>query len=177
VTVRCRASPWWTGVPGPDPAATAQRVGRLRAQVTLRQTALMVYTSGTTARARGCPLSHEAVVGISIGVGRDRFRCAPGDVLWDVLPLFHLSFVLRLLAVLDGGGTFVTDRRFEPAWALAQIQAEGVTVAFTCFPTVIDALLAQPGFGAAFGGVRSCSTSDRPRRCVPCRRGRRGRCS
>jgi len=140
--------------PGPDPAATAQRIGRLRAQVTLRQTALMVYTSGTTARARGCPLSHEAVVGIGVGVGRDRFRCVPGDVPWDVLPLFHLSFVLPLLAVLDAGGTFVTDRRFDPARTLAQIRGEGVTVAFTCFPTVTDGLLAQPGFGAAFGGVR-----------------------
>jgi len=140
--------------PGPDPAATARRIGRLREQVTLRQTALMVYTSGTTARARGCPLSHEAVVGVSVGVGRDRFRCTAADVLWDVLPLFHLSFVLPLLAVLDAGGTFVTDRRFDAVRSLAQIRDEAVTIAFSCFPTVINALLDQPTFGDAFARVR-----------------------
>ncbi|MET0190419.1 MAG: fatty acid--CoA ligase family protein [Pseudonocardia sediminis] len=120
----------------------------------LRDTALMVYTSGTTAHPRGCPLSHEAVVGVGVGVGRDRFRCTPDDVLWDVLPLFHLSFLNPLLAIMDAGGTFVTDRRFDAGRALAQIRDEGVTVAFTCFPTVMDALLARPGFTEAFSRVR-----------------------
>ncbi|MDN5915270.1 MAG: acyl--CoA ligase [Pseudonocardia sp.] len=139
---------------GPDPARTSARVAGWRELVALRDTALMVYTSGTTAHPRGCPLSHEAVVGVGVGVGRTRFRCTPDDVLWDVLPLFHLSFLNPLLAIMDSGGTFVTDRRFDPDRALAQIRDEGVTVAFTCFPTVMDALLARPGFDAAFAGVR-----------------------
>ena len=117
-------------------------------------TAMMVYTSGTTSAPKGCPLTHDAVVGVARGVGRDRFRCTADDVLWDVLPLFHLSFVLPMLAVLDAGGTFVTDRRFDAARALAQIRDAGVTVAFTCFPTVIDALLERPDFADVFAGVR-----------------------
>lgn len=140
--------------PGPDPAATSARIGALRELVALRDTALMVYTSGTTAHPLGCPLSHEAVVGVGVGVGRDRFLLTPDDVLWDVLPLFHLSFLNPLLAIMDAGGTFVTDRRFDPVRALDQIRAERVTVAFTCFPTVMDALLAHPGFDSAFGSVR-----------------------
>ncbi|MEU7818740.1 class I adenylate-forming enzyme family protein [Pseudonocardia sp. NPDC049154] len=139
---------------GPDPEATAARIGELRERVSLRQTALMVYTSGTTAHPSGCPLSHEAVVGVGVGVGRTRFRCTPADVLWDVLPLFHLSFLNPLLAILDAGGTFVTDRRFDPVRALAQIRDERVTVAFTCFPTIIEALVAQPDFAPVFAGVR-----------------------
>jgi fatty-acyl-CoA synthase len=116
--------------------------------------ALIVYTSGTTAHPRGCPLTHETLIRAGRAVGRDRFRCGPDDVLWDVLPLFHLSFVNPLLAILDAGGTFVTDRRFDATRALAQIRAERVSVAFTCFPTVMDALLAHPEFDASFAGVR-----------------------
>lgn len=116
--------------------------------------ALMVYTSGTTTHPRGCPLTHRAVVSTGVAVGRDRFRCRPEDVLWDVLPLSHLSFLHPLIAILDAGGSFATDRRFDPATALALIRDAGVTVAFTCFPTVIDALLARPEFGEVFARVR-----------------------
>ncbi len=116
--------------------------------------ALIVYTSGTTAHPRGCPLTHATLVEAGRAVGRGRFRCGPDDVLWDVLPLFHLSFVNPLLAILDAGGTFVTDRRVDAGRALHQIRDEGVTVAFTCFPTVMDALLAHPDFDECFAGVR-----------------------
>ncbi|MFP5070203.1 class I adenylate-forming enzyme family protein [Pseudonocardia nantongensis] len=116
--------------------------------------ALLVYTSGTTAHPRGCGLTHEVLVRAGRAVGRDRFRCTADDVLWDVLPLFHLSFVNPLLAILDAGGTFVTDRRFDAGRALTQIRDEGVTVAFTCFPTVMDALLAHPEVDRCFAGVR-----------------------
>lgn len=116
--------------------------------------ALIVYTSGTTAHPRGCPLTHATLVEAGRAVGRTRFRCGPDDVLWDVLPLFHLSFVNPLLAILDAGGTFVTDRRMDAERALHQIRDERVTVAFTCFPTVMDALLAHPEFGRCFAGVR-----------------------
>ncbi len=116
--------------------------------------ALIPYTSGTTAHPRGCPLTHATLVDAGRAVGRTRFRCGPEDVLWDVLPLFHLSFVNPLLAILDAGGTFVTDRRMDAGRALQQIRAERVTVAFTCFPTVMDALLAHPEFDASFAGVR-----------------------
>ncbi len=140
--------------PAAEPAAVAARVAAARHRVAVRDPALVVHTSGTTARPKGCPLSHEVLVGVARAVGRDRFRCTADDVLWDVLPLFHLSFVLPLLAVLDAGGGFVTDRRFDPVRALAQIRDTRVTVAFTCFPTVIDALLERPDFDAVFDGVR-----------------------
>ncbi|ODU01896.1 MAG: hypothetical protein ABS81_19415 [Pseudonocardia sp. SCN 72-86] len=116
--------------------------------------ALMVYTSGTTAHPRGCPLTHATLVGAGRSVGRDRFRCGPGDVMWGVLPLFHLSFVNPLLAILDAGGTFVTDSRFDAGRALHQIRDERVTHAFTCFPTVMDALLDHPDFDTCFARVR-----------------------
>lgn len=116
--------------------------------------ALLVYTSGTTAHPRGCGLTHETLARAGRAVGRERFRCTPSDVLWDVLPLFHLSFVNPLLAILDAGGTFVTERRFDAGAALARIRDEGVTVAFTCFPTVMDALLAHPDVDRCFAEVR-----------------------
>ncbi|MBP2370359.1 class I adenylate-forming enzyme family protein [Pseudonocardia parietis] len=132
---------------GPGPPAPDRAVGP-------DDVALLVYTSGTTAHPRGCRLTHRTLVEGGRAVGRERFRCTPSDVLWDVLPLFHLSFVNPLLAILDAGGTFVTERRFEAGAALARIRDEGVTVAFTCFPTVMDALLAHPDVDRCFAGVR-----------------------
>lgn len=132
---------------GPGPPAPDRAVGP-------DDVALLVYTSGTTAHPRGCRLTHRTLVEAGRAVGRERFRCTPSDVLWDVLPLFHLSFVNPLLAILDAGGTFVTERRFDAGAALARIRDEGVTVAFTCFPTVMDALLAHPDVDRCFAEVR-----------------------
>jgi fatty-acyl-CoA synthase len=106
----------------------------------------MIYSSGTTAMPKGCPLSHEALVRTACEAGRTRFRFVAGDRFWDPLPLFHMSFILPLIGVLDAGGTFLSMVRFEPGAALAQLAAEGVTGMFPTFPAVTQALLQHPDY-------------------------------
>jgi fatty-acyl-CoA synthase len=112
----------------------------------LRDPALMIYTSGTTAMPKGCPLSHEALVRTSMEAGRTRFRFVAGDRFWDPLPMFHMSFILPMIGVLDAGGTFISMVHFDPAAALGQLADERVTAMFPTFPAVTQALLNHPDY-------------------------------
>ena len=105
---------------------TAEEIDRQRRRPALRDPALMIYTSGTTAMPKGAPLSHEALVRTAVEAGRTRFRFVPGDRFWDPLPMFHMSFILPMIGVLDAGGTFISMVHFEPAAALAQLARERV---------------------------------------------------
>ena len=57
----------------------------------------MMYTSGTTAQPKGCPLTHEAIVRTGDAINT-RFALTEEDVWWDPLPMFHLSSILPLTA-------------------------------------------------------------------------------
>ncbi len=117
-----------------------------RSRVAIRDVALMMYTSGTTAMPKGCPLSHEALVRTALEAGRTRFLLGPEDRMWDPLPMFHMSFVLPLLAVMDAGASLLVMERFEPAEALKYMESEQASVSFASFPTITQALLSHPEY-------------------------------
>jgi fatty-acyl-CoA synthase len=119
-----------------------------RRHAALRDPAIMIYTSGTTAMPKGCPLSHEALVRTAVEAGRTRFRFVEGDRFWDPLPLFHMSFILPMIGVLDAGGVFISMTHFDPSVALAQLDRERVTAMFPTFPAVTQALLNHPEYRA-----------------------------
>lgn len=77
------------------PSVGAQTIDVLRSRVAVRDVAIMMYTSGTTANPKGCPLSHEALVRTAIEAGRKRFQLTETDRMWDPLPMFHMSFCFR----------------------------------------------------------------------------------
>lgn len=54
-----------------------------------------------------------------------------------------------LAGSIGAGGTFVTDRHFEPGRALALLAKERATVAFPWFPAVMQPLLDHPAWDAA----------------------------
>ena len=127
---------------GVDPDEIARR----RARVAVRDVAIMMYTSGTTAMPKGCPLSHEALVRTALEAGRTRFELTRADRLWDPLPMFHMSFVLPFLACLDAGAALLAMERFEPGLALRYLSEERATLNFAAFPTITQALLSHPSF-------------------------------
>lgn len=128
-----------------DPAVVATARSRVR----LRDVAIMMYTSGTTAMPKGCPLSHEALVRTAIEAGRTRFELTAADRMWDPLPMFHMSFVLPFVACLDAGAALLSMERFEPGPALAYLERERATVNFASFPTITQALLTHPDYDPA----------------------------
>jgi fatty-acyl-CoA synthase len=126
----------------------AEVVDAAAAAVRVRETAIMMYTSGTTAMPKGCPLTHEAIVrtGDALNV---RFSLTESDVWWDPLPMFHLSSILPLTAALRAGSRFATMIDFEIEAAVEQIVGERATYLFSTFPTLNQELLGHAGFRSA----------------------------
>ncbi len=107
-----------------------------------------MYTSGTTARPKGCLITHEALVRTAISVAR-RFGLTAGERFWDPLPFFHMGGLLQLTATLWADGAFLTMTHFEAGLALRQIADERSTFIFPCFPTITQSLIHHPDFAAA----------------------------
>lgn len=128
-------------------AADVDAVHRLRESVRVRDVALLMYTSGTTAQPKGCLITHEALVRTAISVA-GRFGLTADERFWDPLPFFHMAGLLQLTATLWANGAFVTMRHFEPGSALRQIAGERCTFIFPCFPTITQSLIHHPDFAS-----------------------------
>mgnify|MGYP001324684023 FL=1 len=121
----------------------------------ITDTALMFYTSGTTAMPKGCPLDHIVLQHAGVVGGTDRLQLIKGDVVWNPLPMFHSAFTQPLTGTLHVGGTLVSMAHFEPDKALDLITHERVTVAFPAFPTITLQILHHPRYTpATLRGVR-----------------------
>ena len=126
----------------------------LRSRVALRDIAMMMYTSGTTAEPKGCPMTHEQLVRTS-SVGCERFELTGSDVFWDPLPLFHMSSILPMIGCIEAGAAYVTLTHFDPATAIGQLRDEGATICFSTFPTVTTVMLNHPDWDpAAMSSIR-----------------------
>ncbi|HTU28310.1 MAG TPA: class I adenylate-forming enzyme family protein [Solirubrobacteraceae bacterium] len=115
-------------------------------RTSVRSAALMMYTSGTTAMPKGCVLSHEALVRTAVVAGRTKFRITSADRFWDPLPMFHMSAILPIIGVFDGGGTFLSMTHFEAGSALQMLDDERTTISFATFPAITQALLNHPDY-------------------------------
>lgn len=117
-----------------------------RIQVRLRDTGLILYTSGTSANPKGCLLSHEAMARNSMVLGRHRWHYGPDDIVWSPLPLFHIAALLPLLSIIDAGGAYVGQAFFDPGEALKQIEENRATAVFAPFVTFLQGLQFHPDF-------------------------------
>ena len=63
---------------------------------------MLMYTSGTSARPKGCLLTHEALVRHGATVARERFDLTAEDTFWDPLPLFHIGGIVPMLGRVLG---------------------------------------------------------------------------
>jgi long-chain acyl-CoA synthetase len=107
-------------------------------------TAVILYTSGTTGTPKGAELTH-ANMARNARASLDLFRYDPGAVLLGALPLFH-SFgqTCCMNSAVRGGACLVLLPRFDPGEALRLIQDERVTV-FAGVPTMYTAMLNHEG--------------------------------
>ena len=110
------------------------------------QPGIMMYTSGTTANPKGCPLSHGALVRNGAAMNRQRYFLGPEDRFWAPLPMFHMSSILPLLACFDAGAAMLSMNRVEAGAALEMLERERATIAFPAFPTVTNDLISHPRF-------------------------------
>jgi len=108
-------------------------------------TAVILYTSGTTGRPKGAELTH-ANLGrnVAIVASPQLFGVAEQDVIFGGLPLFH-SFgqTCTMNAAVLRGACLTLLPRFDPGRVLEIIERDRVTI-FAGVPTMYTALLHHP---------------------------------
>jgi fatty-acyl-CoA synthase/long-chain acyl-CoA synthetase len=105
----------------------------------------MLYTSGTTAFPKGCPVTSRALVGVAERM-QGRFRIAPGARIWDALPFYHVSFTTMFAAAMQARGTMVTAENTDPATALDMMERERVDTGFPVFDYVWQRIIGHENF-------------------------------
>ena len=113
-------------------------------------TALLAYTSGTTGRPKGVPLTHRQVA-VSIRATMAAWRWQPDDVLVHALPLYHQHGLSGVHAALISGGTVHLRSKFSAADLIRAAADTRASVLFAV-PTIYQALLDSPATRA--GGLR-----------------------
>ena len=124
-------------LPAGEPIATpVERAGD--------DTAVILYTSGTTGRPKGAELTHDNLDLNAKRSAEDIIGIRPDDVIMGCLPLFHVfGLTCGLNAAVRQGATLTLIPRFDPGKALEVIDRDQVTI-FEGVPTMYGAMLHHP---------------------------------
>jgi malonyl-CoA/methylmalonyl-CoA synthetase len=123
-------------------------------------TALLVFTSGTTGTPKGVPLSHGNLLATSAAI-EVAWRWTPGDRLLLALPLFHVHGLgVGLHGTLLAGASAVILPRFRVDAVVDAIAATRATLMFGV-PTMWVRLAASPRL-SELGGLRLCVSGSAP---------------
>jgi len=110
--------------------------------------ALVLYTSGTTGRAKGVTLTHGNLWWNWVNVD-SVVDTRVGDVSLAIAPLFHIGGLNAVtLRTLTRGGTVIVRRTFDPAQALRDLVEHRVNSMFVV-PAMLAAIRREPGFAEA----------------------------
>jgi long-chain acyl-CoA synthetase len=121
-------------------------------------TAVILYTSGTTGQPKGAELTHSNLRK-NVDASALLFDLRAGDVIFGGLPLFH-SFgqTCTMNAAISKGATVTLLPRFDPAKALQILERDRCTV-FEGVPTMYGALLNHPDRDAVdVSSLRVCAS-------------------
>jgi acyl-CoA synthetase (AMP-forming)/AMP-acid ligase II len=137
---------WAAGFPAIDPMLAVNE----------HDTALQLYSSGTTGLPKGVELTHWNLLGAleaslpgALGYHGDR------SIMLNALPTFHISGSGLALMTMAHGGTSVLYPEFDPARVVAGIDEHRVTHAFLV-PAMIQAMLMAPGVEQADFSSLAC---------------------
>jgi 2-furoate---CoA ligase len=135
-----------------------------------RETALMLYTSGTTGRPKGVPRSHRADRAAAL-TQTLQHGYLPHDRTLGVMPLYHTMGIHSLLAMHLVGGCFVPQARWNADQALELIAEQRISslyLAPTLFYDLLERLRARPADVSsvrAVGYAGAAMTSSLVERC------------
>jgi long-chain acyl-CoA synthetase len=107
-------------------------------------TAVILYTSGTTGQPKGAELTHAGLNSNARTTQETLLESTPDDVIMGCLPLFHVfGLTCSLNAGVLAGSSLTLIPRFDGGKALSVVERDGVTV-FQGVPTMFSAMLHQP---------------------------------
>jgi len=148
------------GAMGPD---LSGRDGAALVERADDDTAVLLYTSGTTGQAKGAELTHHNLASNAASSAETLFELTPDDVVMGCLPLFHVfGLTCGLNASVLSGSCLTLLPRFDPASALDVIARDKVTV-FEGVPTMYSGMLHQPADTRPdVSTLRTCVTGGSP---------------
>jgi malonyl-CoA/methylmalonyl-CoA synthetase len=122
--------------------------------------AAILYTSGTTGRAKGAMLSHGNLASNALTL-RDAWGFGGGDVLLHMLPIYHThGLFVAINTTLLAGARMLWLERFEPGAVIAALPRATVTMGV---PTYYVRLLRRDDFTAAVAsGMRLFTSGSAP---------------
>ncbi len=129
-------------------------------------TALLLHTSGTTARPKLVPLSQQNLVTSAGNISRTLWL-GPEDTCVNIMPLFHIHGLLgALLASLHAGGTVAAMPGFQPMRFLRWLGELDATW-YSAVPTMHQAILQRSqrssgSVGTSLRLIRSSSAALPP---------------
>jgi acyl-CoA synthetase (AMP-forming)/AMP-acid ligase II len=140
------------GLPSPPPAVDISELPESTSRATgievrPKDTALLAYTSGTTGRPKGVPLTHRQLA-VSIRSAMAAWRWSRDDVLVHALPLYHQHGLGGVHAALIAGGTAHIRSRFTPG-DLSRAIGQARASVLLAVPTIYQALTDSPDAAAA----------------------------
>ena len=107
--------------------------------------ALILYTSGSSARPKAVRLTQSAIIENGFNIG-ERMRLSPDDRVLLAPPLFWAYGACNALpATVSHGATLVLQGRFEPGEWLSLVERHRVTAVYT-LPSITGAVLRHPDF-------------------------------
>jgi long-chain acyl-CoA synthetase len=107
-------------------------------------TAVILYTSGTTGQPKGAELTHANLTRNRDIVAGELLQLTADDVIFGGLPLFHaFGQTCTLNAAVASGACLTLLPRFDAGKALGILGEHGVTV-FAGVPTVFSRLVREP---------------------------------
>ncbi len=125
------------------------------------ETAMLVFTGGTTGLPKAARISHRQIVLNAVntvfGWGLER-----DDACAVVTPMFHAALHAMTTPLLHLGGRVLIEERFDPARYLSLIDQKQSTLLFMV-PTMFQMLVDQPTFATTdFRGVRWAISGGAP---------------
>jgi long-chain acyl-CoA synthetase len=130
-------------------------------EVDPEETAVILYTSGTTGRPKGAELTHRNL-GLNTRAVVRHLGIEADDVLLGTLPLFH-SFgqTCTLNASLAVGARLALLTRFDATAAVELIDREGVTILMGV-PTMLAGIATAAAGHGPFPGLRIAASGGAP---------------
>ena len=121
---------------------------RVGEAVTEDETAIIIFTSGTTGRPKGAMLTHGNIWWNNVNV-LHAYDVHESEVSLLIAPLFHIGGLnVNSLVIWQKGGHIVLHRSFDPARCLDDITRYRVTTMFAV-PAMLLFLSQNPGFAGA----------------------------
>ncbi|WP_396923500.1 long-chain fatty acid--CoA ligase [Mycolicibacterium sp.] len=126
-------------------------------------TAVILYTSGTTGRPKGAELTHRNMSTNAATTVATLINVGPEDVILGCLPLFHVfGLTCGLNAAVKAAALLTLVPRFDAAKALKVVARDRVTV-LEGVPTMYAAMMHCPDAdGTDMSSLRTCITGGAP---------------